>query len=64
MVKVQHRESHKFFDTIYLGLPTFLSVRFVTSLLASLTGGLTSIIIDDLISKDLKNIVAKIAAVF
>ena len=42
-VKVDHRQTGKFFDTIYGGMWIFLSVKFATSLLASLAGGLENL---------------------
>ena len=38
-VKVYHRWTDKFFDTIYGGMRVFLSAKFATSLLASLVRG-------------------------
>ena len=38
-VKVDHRQTDKFFDNIYGGMWIFLLVKFTTSLLASLAGG-------------------------
>ena len=38
--KICKRQSHKFFDTIYLGVWNFLSVKFATTLLSWLAGGI------------------------
>ena len=38
-VEFGNRQTDKFFDTIYGGMGIFLSVKFATSLLASLAGG-------------------------
>ena len=47
------RQTDKFFYTIYRVVQIFLSVKFVTSLLASLAGGLSSKLIDLTLTKGL-----------